>query len=275
MKRTDLNFGISSWTYPWSVGVAEGPQPASKMTATGLLDKAHELDVKLLQIADNLPLEKLSMAELTELRSYAVELGISLEVGTKGFSTDHLLNFLDIAGFLNSPILRTLPGSFKEKVDLAEVEVCIREILPAFEKAGVVLTLENTEAFTAQAYLELMEKINHPNLRMCIDLANALGKMEGPNYFLQKLAPWCGNYHFKDVKIIRSPSLMGFSVVGKPSGQGDIPINWVMPHLKSYDLFPSIIIEFWPPFTETIEETMKLEHEWAKQSVEFMRTLSW
>ncbi len=62
-KRNDmqkLDFGISSWTFPWSVGVAKGPQPPQKMTALELLKKAKELNVNLVQIADNLPLEKLT-----------------------------------------------------------------------------------------------------------------------------------------------------------------------------------------------------------------------
>jgi 3-oxoisoapionate decarboxylase len=275
MNYPDVKFGISSWTYPWSVGVANGPQPPSKLTVMDLLQKAKTLDVKLLQIADNIPLEKLSREELAELRSVAQEMNISLEVGTKGIEVDHLLNFLEIAVFLNSPIIRTLPGSILNKPELSEVGSNLRKVLPAFEKAGVVLVLENYEAFSAQEYLELMQSINHSNLRMCIDLANALGKMEGPYYFMEKLAPWCGNFHFKDVVVNRSTSFLGFSVIGKPVGQGDIPIKWVMAQLMKYNLYPTLIIEFWPPFQKTIEETMKMENEWALQSVEFMRTLRW
>ena len=275
MNYPDIKFGISSWTYPWSVGVANGPQPLSRLTVMDLLHKANELDVKLLQIADNIPLEKLSQTELAEFRTAAIEQSISIEVGTKGINVDHLLKFLDIAKFLNSPILRTLPGSINEKADLAEVEMIMKKILPAFEKAGVVIVLENYEAFTAVEYLELMQRINHPNLRMCIDLANALGKMEGPYYFMGKLAPFCGNFHYKDVEIVRSPSFLGFSIIGKPSGQGNIPIKWVMAEVAKYNLYPSLIIEFWPPFKETIEETMKMENEWALQSVDFMKTLRW
>lgn len=275
MNHREVKFGISSWTYPWSVGVANGPNPESKLTAMDLLQKAKELDVKLLQIADNIPLENFSKSELIELSTTAIDENISIEVGTKGIDVDHLLEFLDIAKFLNSKIVRTLPGSVGEEANLSEVEISMRKILPAFEKAGVVIVLENYEAFTAMEYLGLMERINHSNFRMCIDLANALGKMEGPYYFMEKLAPYCGNFHYKDVKVVRSKSFLGFSVVGKPSGQGNIPIKWVMAQLMKYDLYPSLIIEFWPPFKETIEETMKMENEWAEESVHFMKSLRW
>lgn len=275
MNYRDVNFGISSWTYPWSVGVTNGPQPPSKLTGIDLVHKAKELDVKLLQIADNIPLENFSRSELAELRATAIDRNISIEVGTKGIDVDHLLKFLDIAKYLNSPIVRTLPGRVGEKANLTEVECNMKKVLSAFEKAGVVIVLENYEAFTANEYLGLMQRINHPNLRMCIDLANALGKMEGPYYFTEKLAPYCGNFHYKDVEVVRSQSFLGFSIVGKPSGQGNIPIKWVMAQLMKYNLYPSLIIEFWPPFKETIEETIKMENEWAEQSVNYLRTLHW
>ena len=138
MTYPSVKFGISSWTFPWSIGGLEGPQPSSRLTALGLLQKAKDLDVRLLQIADNLPLENLSRSELSELRNSATEWGISLEVGTKGINPDHLMKLLDIAVQLNSPIIRTLPGSFVKKTELSEVEMCVRKVLPTFEKAGVV-----------------------------------------------------------------------------------------------------------------------------------------
>ena len=275
MNHRTVKFGISSWTFPWAVGVVNGPHPPSRLSAMGLLEKAIKLNVKLLQIADNLPLESLPQSELKELNSVAIKRKISLEVGTKGIDFDHLIRFLEVARFLKSPIVRTLPGSFVNKINLEDVELNLRRVLPAFEKAGIILVLENTEAFSVQEYFGLMEGINHPNLRMCIDLANALGKMEGPYYFMEKIAPYCGNYHYKDIDIVRSPNLMGFTIIGKPSGQGIIPIKWVMDELLKYNLNPSIIIELWPAFQGTIEETVRIEDDWAKKSVDFMRGLNW
>jgi 3-oxoisoapionate decarboxylase len=274
VENKKLNFGISSWTFPWSVGTINGPQPESRLTVIDLLNKAIELEVELIQIADNLPLESVPHSELVELRAAATEYGISIEVGTKGTDPHHLRNFLEIAKTLGSPIVRTLPGSFIKKTDIEEVEINLRDVLPDFEKADVKLVLENTEAYTGLEYLELMQRINHQNIRMCIDLANALGRMEGPLYFMDLLASYCGSFHFKDVDIIRSPNLMGFSVTGKPAGQGSIPVKWAMSKLKSFGLFPSVIIELWPPLLDTIEGTIEMENKWAKQSVDYLKSLN-
>ena len=60
--------GISSYTYTWAVGVP-GSLPEKQLSAYDLADKAAELGLKLVQIADNLPLEKLSENELNTTSS--------------------------------------------------------------------------------------------------------------------------------------------------------------------------------------------------------------
>ena len=267
MRDEYFKIGISSWTFPWAVGVNKGPRPEKLMSVFDLLNKARELQVPVLQIADNLPLELLPEAELDELAKRAEAWDISIEIGTKGIDVDRLLRFLEIAKKFKSPILRTLPALFGKTAVFDEVKRNLAEVLPEFEKAGVIIVLENTEAFTAAEYVALMNEVNHPNLRLCVDLANALGKMEGPKYVFEQMLPYCANYHFKDVEIIRSRTLMGFSVNGNPSGQGQIPVKWVLNKLKSNKMFPSVIIELWPPLQESIDKTIALENDWAAESV--------
>ena len=268
-----LNFGISSWCYPWSMGVVKGPQPPKKMTWQELLNKAIEFNVDLVQFADNLPLEKLSNTELDELKSFAGDNKISLEVGTKGIEEEHLLNMLDIALQLHSPILRVLPAFFGSSAIMKEVEEKIKRVLPMFEKENIVMVLENTEAFKAEEYAGLIQRVGHPNFQMCVDLANALGIMEGPEFVLEKLIPYCGNFHFKDVAVKRSETVVGFTVYGTPAGQGDLSLPWILEQLKLNRKSPSIIIEHWPTWTNTIEETMLLEETWTKESVAYMKSI--
>jgi sugar phosphate isomerase/epimerase len=268
-----MKFGISSWCYPWSLGVAVGPQPSKKMTALELLGKAVEYKVDLVQIAENLPLEKLKRAELNELKEFAEANGISIEVGTKGIKKAHLLELLEIASYLQSPILRVLPAFFGSSAVMDEVESCIRQVLPYFEKEGITIVLENTEAFKAEDYAGLMRRIDHPYFKMCLDLANAMGIMEGPDYVMQKLAPYIGNFHFKDVKVTRSETVIGFSVFGTPAGQGDLSLPWIIEQLETFGLNPSIIVELWPTFTENIQKTMVLEDDWVRQSVDYLKSV--
>jgi sugar phosphate isomerase/epimerase len=255
------------------MGVAKGPQPEKKMTALELMQKAVDLEVGLVQIADNLPLEKLSVSGLEELVEFAKANSISMEVGTKGIEEAHLLRLLEIAKMVSSPVLRVLPAFFGSTAVMKEVEACIRQVLPRFEKEGVIIVLENTEAFKAADYAALMERINHPCFKMCLDLANALGAMEGPEYVMDKLIPYVGNFHFKDVKVTRSETVMGFSVTGTPSGLGDLSLPWILEQLEAKELHPSVIIELWPTFANTLSDTLVLEDAWVRESVSYMRSV--
>ena len=61
--------GIASWTLPWAIGVQGYPQPPKPLGWMGLLEKAVEADVSVLQIADNLPLHEMPVEELDQLRA--------------------------------------------------------------------------------------------------------------------------------------------------------------------------------------------------------------
>ncbi|MFY0650774.1 MAG: sugar phosphate isomerase/epimerase [Cyclobacteriaceae bacterium] len=276
MDNSDTNrfsYGISSWCYPWSIGVNKGPQPDKKMTAFELIDKAAAYKVDIVQIADNLRLEELSENEISSLREHADKNNISIEIGTKGFDPVHLLNFLKLAKELKSPIVRTLPALFGQTAVLEEVERNLIKILPEFEKAGIILVLENTETFKVKDYTDLIERVNHANFKMCVDLANALGAMEGPEYTMGMFLPYCANYHFKDIRVIRSQSLMGFTVEGMPAGQGELSLPWALDKFREQKLKPSIILELWPTPQETLKETMVLEDRWVKESVDYLKSI--
>ena len=272
-ENKDFQFGISSWSYPWAVGVRRGPKLHQCMSVQDLLEQAHKLGVNILQIADNLPLENLPWESMIRMKRTAAELGIKIEIGTKGTGTNHLQKFLEIAQFLGTDLVRVLPGIFGRRAALDEVEKNIRAVLPDYEKAGVTMALENQEAYKAHEYSELMEKINHPNLRVCLDLANALGAMEGPEYVMQELGPWCGNYHFKDVVVTRGETVMGFTVEGRPSGQGDLSLPWALDQLSGLGIKHTTIIELWPPWQGSLDETVELEKKWVAESVAYMKSL--
>lgn len=270
--NTGFRFGISSWSFPWAVGVRNAPRPGKKMTAEALVQKAHEMGVKIVQIADNLPLENLPWESMIRLKRTAGELGIKIEVGTKGIRKEHLEKFLEVAEFIGSGLVRVLPAIFGKRIPVEELEKNLLEVLPDYEKAGVNLVLENQETYKAEEYRELMERIYHPNLRICLDLANALGAMEGPEHVMQLLGPWTKNFHFKDVEIIRGATAMGFTIEGRPAGKGQLSLPWALERLKGYGAEHTTIIELWPPWLGSIEETIELERQWVEESVNYLKT---
>jgi len=264
--------GISSWSYPWAIGVPGYPIPKNPLTAVGLLEKAKTLGVDVVQIADNLPLHRLSTAELEELRNTADEYGIKLEIGTRGVQPDHLRQYLAIAKFLNSGLLRTLTHTVESQPDLAQIEAWLREVLPDFAAAGVVIALENYERHSAAELADLVRKIDHPALGVCLDTVNNFGALEGPEVVLNTLAPYVLNLHIKDFAIARIDTAMGYLVTGKPAGEGRLNVPDVIELLNQNNRAINIILELWPPYQNSVEATIQNEAEWVERSITYLKS---
>ncbi|NJO70266.1 MAG: hypothetical protein HC830_14165 [Bacteroidetes bacterium] len=100
-----MQLGISSYSYTWAIGVP-GYMPETPLTIKQLIDKTSALEVNLLQIADNMPLEVLERHQLEEIYQYALNKGIRLEMGGRGLTPEHTLLCLNTAEAIHSPILR-------------------------------------------------------------------------------------------------------------------------------------------------------------------------
>ena len=192
IRENKIVFGIGSWSFPWAVGTGKGPRPKKRMSALDLLEQARSLGVGHLRISENLPLENLPWETMIRLKRTANEYAVKIDVGTMGTDVAHLQKFLEVAEFLGSPMVSILPVKPGNTARLSEIENNLRTVLPEFERAGVMITLANQEFYKSHEYRELIEGINHPLLRMCIDPAIGLGAMEGPEHVMQELGPWCG-----------------------------------------------------------------------------------
>ena len=137
-----MQLGISSYTYTWAIGVP-GSLPERPLDAVGLLRKAVALGVGLVQIADNLPLHQLLPAELERLERAAHDLNVAIEVGTRGIAPGHLFAYLDLALRLGSPLVRVVVDTVERQPTESEIVDTLRSLMPAFERARVILAIEN------------------------------------------------------------------------------------------------------------------------------------
>ena len=78
-----MKIGIGTYALAWSIGVP-GSEPLNQMNIFQFLEFVHQKNVSLVQIADNLPLHKFSDEELEQIYNKSKELGILVEVGTRG-----------------------------------------------------------------------------------------------------------------------------------------------------------------------------------------------
>jgi 3-oxoisoapionate decarboxylase len=266
--------GIASWSLPWAIGVQGYPSPQRPLGCIGLLEKAAEAKVSVVQIADNLPLHELPDQELDQLREAATGLGLVLEAGTRSLDPEHLARYIAISHRIGARILRTvLSGSLFGPKELAAAEAAILKVLPALERQDVTLALENNEAFSALEFAGIITRIASPHVGICLDTANSLGRPETLQTVVEHLAEHAVVLHAKDYDVRRIDTRMGFSVVGTAAGDGRVDFNWVLAELRRRGRSGiSIIVEHWPPFAGTIEESIRIEEEWLSRSVRFLRS---
>jgi len=227
----------------------------------------------VVQIADNLPLEKMSAAELEAVRAHASDLGIAIEVGTRGIYPDHLRRMLEICALFGSPILRIVVDTAAHEPSVDEIVTTLVQLQPEFAEAKVVPALENHDRFNTQTFVQIMKRLGRDKAGICLDTVNSFGALEGPELVIDTLAPWTINLHLKDFVIRRHPSAMGFEIVGAPAGTGRLNIPGLLARLKRTPRECNAILEQWPPPAETIKATVQMERDWAVKSIQYLRTL--
>jgi sugar phosphate isomerase/epimerase len=267
-----MQLGISSYTYTWAIGVP-GSLPEQPLTALDLLSKAAELGVRVVQFADNLPLDRLSGPELDEIERQARGLGISVEVGTRGIAPDHLRVYFRLARRFGSPILRLVIDTPDHHPGVEEIVSTLRRIMPEFEAQQVCLAIENHDRFRAQTLADIVQRIDSQQVGVCLDTVNSFGALEGPEAVLDVLGPLVVNLHVKDFAVQRASHMMGFTIEGRPSGQGRLDVPWLLARLRRLGRDPNAILELWTPPADRLADTIAREAAWAVDSIHYLRGL--
>lgn len=269
-----MKFGISSYTFTWAVGVP-GSMPDHPLSVLGLLKKAYLSGIKLVQIADNLPVEKLTEEELKLILDYSAEKGISLEMGGRGLTPEHTLKCLDIAERINSPILRMVIDNQVFEPSIIEIKLIIRDLLPELRKKRIKLAIENHDRLKAREFEDIIQSIGSEWVGICLDSVNSMGAGEGFETVAEILIPYSINLHIKDFTIFRVTHKMGFVIEGRPAGKGMLNIPDLISKTSRTGLCQSAILELWTPPEQTIEATLKKEVKWADESINYLKSLEW
>jgi sugar phosphate isomerase/epimerase len=267
-----MQLGISSYTYPWAAGIP-GYEPPEPLTALGLLDKAAALGVSVVQICDNMPLDRLTRPGLDDLKKQAADNGLLIEVGTRGSAPEHLLAYLDLAQRLGSSIVRVVVDTADDQPSDYEVVRRLQTVAPRFGEAGVALAIENHDRFSADTFGEIVEMLHVPHIGICLDTANSFGAGEGWTDVTVGLASYVVNLHIKDFVIRRVSHQLGLTIEGRPAGQGQLDVPWLLQTLEDAGRDPNAILELWTPPEANLEDTIRKEDEWARESITYLRTL--
>jgi sugar phosphate isomerase/epimerase len=268
-----VRLGISSYTYVWGIGVPGYPLPPLPLTAFDLMERAEALGVRVVQLADNLSLDRLADADLAAIRQSAERRQIDIELGTCGIDPANLGSHLRLAQFFKSPIVRVVLDTADRYPTPAEVVATLQTVLPAFERAGVCLAIENHDRFRSATLAEILDRLDSPCAGICLDTANSLGCPETVETVLEVLGPRTVNLHIKDFEIFRPRHQKGFIIEGRPAGQGRLDIPRLLERLRSLGRDPNAILELWPPPKADSAAAAANEAIWAAESVSYLRRL--
>jgi 3-oxoisoapionate decarboxylase len=261
--------GLSSFTFPWAVGVP-GWQPAQPLTAVELLHSAWNLGVGVVQFADNLPLDELDEPELGHLEAFAAERDMQIELGTRGIG-EHLIRYADLAVRLRSPFVRVVIDKGEDQPSAEEAGARLSSYEDAYRVRGLRLAIENHDRFTSQQLRDLVTRLGDWT-GICLDTVNSLGALEPPDHVLSILGPHAINVHLKDFTIQRHRHALGFEVIGTPLGKGRLDVPRLVAAMDGWNQARTAILELWTPLEESLDLTITKEHSWAVASLDYLRT---
>jgi 3-oxoisoapionate decarboxylase len=276
-----VELGISTYTYPWAIGVANNltKQPLSMFSGQSpilqLLQIASAQNIKRVQVCDNLlePLHQLSKEKWQEIKAVAETYNIQIEVGTRRLTVENLMQYLAIAQFFNAPFLRIVIDDTDYHPSISEVIEVINTVIGDFREANIVLAIENHDRFTVKNLIEIIEKTDKNQVAICLDTANSLGAGEGIKEVVEGLAPYTINLHVKDFTIKRVSYKMGFTVEGCAAGEGMLNVPYVLEQLAPYNRCISATLEVWSNPLSTLEASIENEAFLAEKGISYLKNI--
>jgi sugar phosphate isomerase/epimerase len=260
--------GLGTYAFFWQHS-ERVPQPLSLV---GAFEATRALDVELFQICDYAPLEQIGAAELTDAAAAARDLGLTIELGTKGIEPDRLARFVDLAGVFDAPLVRSMLYSPDTRPTLTRAEEWLRAALPAFEASGIGLALETYEQVATAGLVGLIERIDSPRLGVCLDPANVVARLELPRDCVEATAAHVKNVHVKDFAFARQPGWVGFTYGGAPMGEGLHDYPHLLETVRPRQNGVNEVVEHWLSWQGDAETTVRTEREWTRQTIEYLRS---
>jgi sugar phosphate isomerase/epimerase len=259
--------GLSTWAFFWRHS-DRAPEP---LTAAHMIRQTRDLGVRLFQICDYAPLLGYSASELRELRATADDLGVTIELGTRGVAPEHLSYFLDLAMTLGATLVRSMLYSPDSRPTQADAVLALRTAVRDYEAAGVTLALETYEQVATETLVEIVEAVGSDSLGICLDPANTVARLENPRDVVERCAPYTKNLHVKDFAFTREDGWVGFSLTGTELGTGLLDYPHELAAVDPDSRGINQIVEHWLPWQGSFDQTAALEHAWTVSSLNTMK----
>ena len=261
--------GLGTYAFFWQHST-RAPEPLS---LRGALEATRALDVDLFQICDFAPLEHLDDRELADTAAAARDLGVAIQLGTKGVTPDRLERYLALADVFDARLVRSMIGGPDGIPPLDQAETWLRSIVGAYERQGVTLALETYEQVPTRDLVALVQRVGSERLGICLDPANVVARLEHPDVCVEECADLVVSVHAKDFAFRRREGWVGFELTGAPMGSGLLDYPALRAAIDPAERGIDEIVEHWLPWQGDAPTTLHLEREWTRTAVDYLRSI--
>lgn len=223
-----MRVGLDGFSYGLALGGNKYELKRPRMTMREFLEHAHAVGAEgfILSRGFVRKPEQWGPEFLDAMRTRADELGMYLELGIG--TPENLGKAIDDAVRLGASTIRALvapwlagdrrnyQGNWQEMIDRAVVK--LRAEAPKAAHNNIRIGLEDHLDLTAEELLQVIERVDSPQVGVCFDTGNPLGMMEDPLETARKLAPHVVTTHLKDWKL--GWTQRGYQFAACPLGEG-------------------------------------------------------
>ncbi|AZS38239.1 hypothetical protein CVS47_02892 [Microbacterium lemovicicum] len=262
--------GLGTYAFLWQ----HSDQVPEPLSLRGAFEATRALDVDLFQICDYAPLETMDDAELQDAAATARDLGITVELGTKGIEPGRLERFLRLAEVFEARLVRSMLYGPDSRPSLAEAEEQLRSVIGGYAASGVTLALETYEQVATADLVALIERVGDDHLGVCLDPANVVARVERPRDCVELTAAHVKNVHVKDFAFARQPGWVGFTYGGAVMGEGLHDYPHLLETVRPRERGVNEIVEHWLSWQGDPETTIRTERDWTRATIEYLRSTS-
>jgi 3-oxoisoapionate decarboxylase len=260
--------GLGTYAFFWQ----HSDRVDDPLTLRGAFEATRAMDVDLFQICDYAPLDAMAPDEVVDAAAAARDLGLTIQLGTKGIPPAHLARYLALAEVFDARLVRSMVFGPDSRPTLVEAEAQLRAALPAYEASGVTLALETYEQVATADLVALVETIGSDHLRICLDPANVVARLERPRDCVEQTADLAGNVHVKDFAFARQPGWVGFTYGGAPMGEGLHDYAHLLETVRPRERGIDEVVEHWLSWQGDPETTIRTERAWTRTTVDYLRS---
>jgi 3-oxoisoapionate decarboxylase len=263
--------GLSSWAYYWATSLLHSEQLGG-MSAFELVERTAELGLEVVQLCETVPLTNWSADCLDQLRQFARERNVAIELGVRSLDPLVLCDHLEIAARLDARVLRIVPWSgspTRELLQTSQLTHMVEPMIPICEARDISLAIENHFDIADQDLANWLTWLNHPWVGACLDTANSTGFLKEPLDTAKRLAPYVISVHLKDYVVQKQSK--GYRISGVPLGKGWLDASAIMDAVRQGGRQPNVLLELWTDEGESPEATIAKEDAWVRESIAFAR----